>query len=354
MRFTLDIDDPLRFLAACPAYRPSPLQTLRDPSGVMLLAKDETDRMGLGSHKGLGGIYAIARLIEQAWTRAGGAPLAPDDLLGEKLRAFARGLTFVCASAGNHGLAVAAGARVFGARARIHLSATVPKAFAARLAARGAEVVRSGAIYEQSLAAAIADAETTGAILLADTCAEGEDCRPPALVMEGYAVIAEELRAQCAESGLWPDRIYLQGGVGGTAAAIARGVRELWPTQPEIAVVEPDRAACLAASRALGRPAAVTGAVSNMGRLDCKEASPIAFEALEASDVRYLAVSDAEAEDAAAWLTTQGLATTPSGAAGLAGLRQDIRADRPRPTRALILVSEGREADPETIEEAAP
>ena len=41
------------------------------------------------------------------------------------------------ASAGNHGLSVAAGARLFGARAVIYLSASVPESFADRAAREG-------------------------------------------------------------------------------------------------------------------------------------------------------------------------------------------------------------------------
>ena len=47
----------------------------------------------------------------------------------------------MAASAGSHSLPVAAGARVFGARAVIVLAETVPEAFAERMRDRGAEVL---------------------------------------------------------------------------------------------------------------------------------------------------------------------------------------------------------------------
>jgi len=293
--------------------------------------------MGLGSFKALGGVYAVARLIMEAWEEAQGQPLDPRALDRPETKAFAGNMTFTCASAGNHGLSVAAGARIFGARARIHLARTVPEGFARRLQDKGAEVVRSGDTYEDSMAAASDDAEATGALLLADGSWPGYVHRP-GLVMEGYTVIAEELRSDFAETGNWPSVVFLQAGVGGMAAALTHAIRNAWPVQPEIVVVEPDKAPCLRDSHAAGHMVKVEGGESNMGRLDCKEPSMIAFEVFKDIDVRYVTVSDEEASAAAAQLGARGLETTPSGAAGYAAfLNEDLADD----ATALIIVSEG-------------
>jgi diaminopropionate ammonia-lyase len=107
-----------------------------------------------------------------------------------------------------------------------------PKPSWRRLSAKGAEVVRSGAVYEDSIAAAIADAEATGAIHLADGSWPGYT-EPPRLVMEGYTVMAEET-ARDLRSGemAWPSHVYLQAGVGGMAAAVAAMIRSNWAVQP--------------------------------------------------------------------------------------------------------------------------
>ncbi|PTX55678.1 diaminopropionate ammonia-lyase [Litoreibacter ponti] len=277
--------------------------------------KDESARMGLGSFKALGGAYAALRLIERAGTAD---------------------LTFVTASAGNHGLSVAAGAQAFGARARIYLSATVPEPFAARLRALGAEVVRSGADYEASVRAAIKDARETGACHLADGSWPGYT-EPPRLVMEGYTVIAEELASQLRAVGTWPDAVYLHAGVGGMAAAVTERIRAGWDVQPRIAIVEPEAAPCLKASVAAGQLVTVEGPVSALGRLDCKQASMLAYEILRDQADSFVTVSEAEAEHAACILTGAGHATTPSGAAGLAAC---LREDAAHP---LIILSEGAE-----------
>ena len=305
----------LERLRRCPVHAATPLRRVT-LEGVPLCIKDERARMGLGSFKALGGAYAALRMIEEAGR--------PD-------------LTFVTASAGNHGLSVAAGARAFGARARIVIADTVPGAFAARLRAEGAEVVRSGADYAASVAVAIADAEATGAIHLADGSWPGYT-EPPRLVMEGYTVLAEEMRDAFAASGGWPAVVYLQAGVGGLAAAVAQRIRAAWAVQPRIVVVEPDAAPCLAASIAAGAVTTVAGPVSAMGRLDCKTPSMLALAILRETADAYATVSETQASGAVDLLAAAGLRTTPSGAAGVAAWRADGA-----PEGALAILSEGPE-----------
>src|SRR6056297_2442535 len=120
---SVDADAPEALLAQCPVAGETPLVEVAG-FGARLWVKDERGRMGLGSFKALGAAYVIAH--EAAAT--GKAPMA---------QALA-GRTYVTASAGNHGLSVAAGAHVFGARAVVYLARTVPEGFADRLRAKGA------------------------------------------------------------------------------------------------------------------------------------------------------------------------------------------------------------------------
>ena len=330
----LDASKALAFQATYRGYRGTPLQTYK-LKGRMLLVKDETNRMGLGAFKALGGIYAVAKLIE-----AQAAQVSDTKGQGKRRRSIAgQGMTFVCASAGNHGMAVTAGACAFGAKARIHLSETVPESFARRLREKGAEVVRSGVDYEASVVAAIADAESTGAIHLADGSWPGYT-EPPRLVMEGYTVMAEEMRASFEASGQWPTHVYLQAGVGGMAAAIAYMIRKNWSFQPKIKIVEPDAAPCLRDSALAGRIVTVDGPVSNMGRLDCKTPSMLALDILKGCAADWVTVTDDEASAALTFARDLGFSTTPSGAAGLAAaLREDANLQ-------LVILSEGSVADP--------
>ncbi|MEL6689758.1 MAG: pyridoxal-phosphate dependent enzyme, partial [Pseudomonadota bacterium] len=299
----LDPAEPLALLQACPMYRATSLET-REVDGRTILIKDETQRMGLGAFKALGGIYAVAKLIEAEM----GRPLGPEGFTEPAVRDVAKTMTFVCASAGNHGMSVAVGATHFGAKARIYLSETVPEHFAERLQAKGAEVVRAGKDYEASIEAAIADAERTGAIHLADGSWPGYT-EPPRLVMEGYTVMAEEMREEFEASGRWPSHVYLQAGVGGLAAGVTHAIRARWSVQPKIIVVEPEAAQCLAASHQAGQMVTVEGPVSNMGRLDCKTPSMLAFDILSAHADQWSAISDTQADDAVARAADLGFST---------------------------------------------
>lgn len=325
-------------LQCCPQNAKTPLLCMND-DGVGVWVKDESQRLGLGSFKALGGIYAVAQLVSDAVEKKTGVRPQPDKLLDSGVTAVAATLTFVCASAGNHGLAVATGARLFGAKARIHISATVPENFAQRLESVGAVVCRSGDTYEQSLALAEQDATEVNGMLLADGSWQGYTY-PPSLVMEGYTAIARELHDQFSTRNRWPSDVYLQAGVGGMAAAVALMIRQYWPNQPRIVIVEPVAADCLALSAKAGKLIEATGPVSNMGRLDCKAASMLAFDALSACDVEYLTISDSEADIAVRSLAYLGLDTSPSGAAGFAAWQRDRALDHAMGQHPLIIMSE--------------
>lgn len=341
LSFAPDFTRALRFFEAQDAYSVSPLTVAQGPEGQPVYLKDETRRMGLGAFKALGAPYAVARLLQAAWHRETGETPTLARMKEGDFRAFAAPHRFVCASAGNHGIGVAAGARALGAGSRIHLAASVPQGFEDRLCALGAEVVRSGEMYDDSVAAAIADADRTGATLLADGTWPGYT-EIPKWVMEGYCVIAEELRQQFEVSGLWPTHVYLQAGVGGLAAAMAHMIRLNWTQQPELIIVEPAAAACLQASHRAGHPVRGEGPESNMGRLDCKEPSIVAWQVLERCDVRYETLSEAEGLAAAQAVRDLGLTTTPSGAAGYGALCKRARQqESAKETRPLVIISEG-------------
>ena len=318
-------------LAACPLYKETVIRTIFFNKQEILI-KDESTRMGLGSFKALGGFYAVAQLIANEVNR----PLAPDEYFSFAIQQIARDMTFVCASAGNHGLSVASGAKTFGAKSRIHLAKTVPEDFANRLRAKGAVVIRSGLTYEDSVAAATEDADLNNAIHLADGSWLGYT-EPPRLVMEGYTVIAEELRMNFEHNHCWPTHVYLQAGVGGFAAAISYMIRLNWQVQPQIIIVEPALAPCLSVSVKKNKLQTVQGCASNMGRLDCKTPSLLAFEILQHQADKFTTITDDEAMYYVTVAQRLGFDTTPSGVAGLAALIRDS-AENHYP---LAIISEG-------------
>lgn len=291
-----DANEVGRLLVRCPMDGETPLVELKNFAGAgHVFVKDERYRMTLGSFKALGAAYVIARDHEAG---------------------LAKGRTYVTASAGNHGLSVAAGAMAFSARAVIYLSETVPEEFAARLRMIEAEVVREGATYEESMMAAARAANENGWELLSDSSWPDYMDRPYR-VMEGYLTLADECVRQMAEP---PTHVFLQAGVGGLAGACAAYFRKKWGDGPRIIVVEPDVAPALQASIEAGQSVDAIGPVSSMGRLDCKTPSLIALKGLARDADAFALISEDEAAKAMPMLAAAGLETTPSGGAGLAAL----------------------------------
>src|ERR1044072_4839214 len=122
-------------LRLSPAYAPTPLLNLSSLAArlgvAQLLAKDEGARM-LGSFKSLGGTYAGLRALARLKNTDISDLLAarPSDLP-----------PLICASDGNHGLAVAAAARFAGTSARIFLHGGVPAVRARRIERQGGGVL---------------------------------------------------------------------------------------------------------------------------------------------------------------------------------------------------------------------
>lgn len=316
--------DVLFRLRQCPAYAATPLAdmtSLASALGIRRLSiKDETRRMGLGSFKALGGAYAVFNYLMRKTPQRDDMPAR--DLLA-RLSAAASGMTFCCASAGNHGLSVAAGAKLFGAGCTVFLAETVPEDFAKRLREHNAAVIRHGADYEQSIAGARKAAQENNWVLIADSSWEGYT-EIPAEVMKGYSVIGDEIAKNCADAGEWPSHVFLQAGVGGLAGALANHIRLHWTEQPAIVVVEPEHAACLMESARRGRMSRIEAPGTNMGRLDCAEPSLLAFEILKNTADIFVTVDDQSADIAAKTLSRAGIETTPAGAAGYAALANFI------------------------------
>ncbi|MFK7746378.1 MAG: pyridoxal-phosphate dependent enzyme [Roseobacter sp.] len=319
-----DASQPQALVAKCPRAAQTPLHDasqLADTLGLgALFFKDERARMDMGSFKALGAAYVIAC----------------DAAAGT-----AAGQTYVTASAGNHGLSVAAGAAAFGAKARVYIAQTVPEAFAQKLRSHGADVVREGAVYEDSMAAAAKAAQEEGLVLLSDSSWPGYFERPHRL-MEGYLVLMAETVQQMPDP---PTHIFLQAGVGGLAGACAAHARLAWGDAPQIVVVEPQAAPALTASIAGAGPVFAAGPVSAMGRLDCKEPSLIALKSLAHDADVFVTITEAEGEAGAKLAADAGFASTPSGAAGLSGVVAGKDAlGLGKNARVLVILSEEPEA----------
>jgi diaminopropionate ammonia-lyase len=272
--------------------------------------------MILGAFKALGGIYAVARALG----REQDMPLA--ELLN-RAPAAADQPIIVCASAGNHGLAVAEGARLLGVNAKVLVHDGVSAERRERISARGAVIHEVPGTYDDAVRLASELASRPGYLLVADTSADVAD-QGVLDVMRGYTLLAAEIRAQLAAAvfrDLAPTHLFLQAGVGGVAAALAGSLGPGLAPGGRIIIVEPVEADCVLRSLQKGEPVASSGSLlTSMCMLACGEPSQPALEVLTRLATDAITISDAAAEAAVQQLVAAGgPRSTPSGAAGLAG-----------------------------------
>ena len=309
-KVSTDVEAVRKLLEMCPKASRTPLTSsisLADKVGVKnIWFKDERQRMGLGSFKALGAAYVIADHASK---------IVSNNASASEWKKALNGKCYVTASAGNHGLSLAAGARLFGAKAVIYLSRNVPSSFAEKIRSYDAEVVVVGNSYEESMEGAQKAAADNNWMLLSDVTWDGYDAGLK--VMEGYLVAAAEAYEDCPES---PTHIFLQAGVGGFPAAMAAQARRHFGNDPKIIIVEPTEAPVLLESIQAGKGVKVEGGISIMGRLDCKVPSTRALSSLAKTCTHFMTITDNDAEECMKELENEGLETSPSGGAGYAGL----------------------------------
>lgn len=302
-----------KFYDAQPALAPTPLRELPHFAASLgvgrLFVKDESHRFGLNAFKVLGVRYAVEQLRNSAQLR-----------------------TLTCATAGNHGRAVAHVARELGLEARIYIPAHSERERIDAIASEGAAVVVIDGTYEDAVRTCAADAARHRWTIVSDTGWPGYE-EIPRTIMLGYTRLFDE----CASAGVpvFSDRaiVIVQAGVGGLAAAALS-----WMTfncgdqRPFTIVAEPESAACVMSSLKAGYPHAVSGRPDTiMAGLRCAEISTAAWPALTLADA-CVTVTDDETRGAMRRLAEPtaadpAISAGPSGACGLAALMALLRED---------------------------
>ena len=340
-------------ISSWPGYQPTPMRAapiLASELGLeSVWVKDESGRFGLGSFKALGGAYGVRQVMKEG---GGGAA----------------GLTVTCASDGNHGRSVAWGAGMFGCDAVIYLPGHVTEVRADAIRAFGARVVRVDGEYDEAVAQAARDAREHAWTVISDTSYPGY-MEIPRLVMVGYTVMIQEALSM---PGAWrntrnvssaipqlPSHLFIQGGVGGLAAAVIGHLWEqLGEDRPVAVIVEPEAADGLLCSARAGRPAASRGDLDTiMAGLSCREVSPLAWDIVGAGAHAFMTVPDGGIAPlmraAARGELGEPFEGGESGVAGLLGLIEVARDEERRRaiglnerSRVLVFNTEGA-TDPE-------
>ena len=333
-------DEAERFLAARDNRAETPLHALPALAAELGIGsayiKDEGKRLGLGSFKALGGAYAVMHLVLEEAGRRLGRTVDVAELHNPEVKAIAAGMTFACATDGNHGRSVAQGAGLVGARSVIFVHSGVSNERVAAIARFGAEMVRIAGDYDQSVREAARVAAERGWTVVSDTSWPGYE-RIPGLVMQGYTVIVREALKRLPQP---PTHVFLQAGVGGFAAAVAGHLAiMLGADRPKAIVVEPARAACVYATAKAGRPVTIVHSKPTvMAMLECHEPSLVAWRVLSRIGDAFMTVDEEDAVSVMNRLARPSgndpaIVSGESGGAGLAGL---IRAAADKKMRAAL------------------
>ena len=210
-----------QMLALLPAHRVTPLHALPGIAKTLGLQsvhiKDESGRLGLGSFKALGGAYAVVCVVLEEVSRLLKRNVNPSELLDPEIRLLVGQMTVGCATDGNHGRSVAAGANLVGCRASIFVHDNVNQERVDAIARFGAKLIHVAGNYDDAVAEAERVCRSEGWTIVSDTSWPGYE-RIPRLVMQGYTAMVAEALTQ------WPNpptHVFLQAGVGGFAASVA-------------------------------------------------------------------------------------------------------------------------------------
>ena len=216
----------------------------------------------------------------------------------------------ITASGGNHGAALAHAARSLGHRAEIFVPASSPALKAERIRSLGAEVVISGAIYDEAQAAADQRAQETGALMVHPF--------DHVATVAGAGTCAMEFEQQ--SGGL--DTVLTSTGGGGLTSGTAAwfgtgGVR--------VISVEPETSQCMAAALAAGKPVPVAVEGMAIDSLGARQVGAVPFAICSALGVQAVTVTDHAIREAqqALWQGLR-LVVEPGGAASFAAILSGV------------------------------
>ncbi len=344
-----------RYLSLCPRHAVTPLHHLPSLAQSLniaaIAAKDEGQRLGLKSFKALGGAYTVARLVQGWAKKALMRDIEPCELQSTEVKAIAAHHTVTCATDGNHGRSVAAGAKLFGCKAVIFVHPHVSPERREAMTAFSAQIIEVQGSYDESVAECNREAAQHGWQVVSDTSWPGYE-HIPSLVMQGYTVMVDEALTQLEQP---PTHVFVQGGVGGLAASVAAHLADRYgTTRPRMIVVEPEAANCLLQSAKAGHAMEIEASRSTiMGMLECYRPSDLAWDILDQYADAYLDLPEESAIQTMRLLgRPTGMDTTiiagESGGAGLSGLllaahdpiiREALLLDKT--SRILVFITEG-------------
>lgn len=272
------------------------LDHLADKLGVAkIFVKDESRRFGLNAFKGLGGSYAIAKVICKK-LNINIDQVNFEYFLRPEVQEKIKDMVFVTATDGNHGRGIAWAAAKVGCKAVVFMPKGSSLRRLAAIQAEGAEAGITEWNYDDTVRYASKIADEKGWYLMQDTAWEGYE-EIPSWITRGYLTMADEALEQMKSYGFnRPTHVFLQAGVGSMAVGVLGYYANKFRNElPFTVIIEPTQAACFFESILAddGKPHAASGDLNTiMAGLACGEPSIAAWEILRSFAAAYAVCPD--------------------------------------------------------------
>ena len=294
--------DAIRFHKTLPGYAPAPLVALQEQAAACrikgIYCKDESHRFGLNAFKGLGGSYAMFRILCEKL----GLDYKNVDyryFQKEEIRKQCARIHFVTATDGNHGKGVSWAAKLFGCNATVFMPKGSVEARRVAIEKAGnatAEITEFN--YDQAVEHSWNLALKNGWILIQDTAWDGYE-QYPEWIIDGYLTLAAETVEQLGH--IIPTHVFLQAGVGAMAGGVMEFLQSCYREKPpNITIVEPVEAACIYQSVKAGDGQAHTieGNPSTiMAGLNCGTPCRVTWPAIRDKSTFFCACEDIITEE---------------------------------------------------------
>jgi len=279
------------FHQSLPGYAPTPLVNLREFATMLgideLMVKDESWRFDLKAFKVLGASYAIAKEIKQH-LGFGEKELNFDEIAAHK--SALKALTFVTATDGNHGRAVAWCAEKFGCKAVVFMPRGTSEFRLEAIQSLGAYAEITELNYDETVLLSAQKAKENHWVLLQDSSWK-EYMTVAKHIMQGYFTLVSEFEDQTMT---WPTHVLAQAGVGSFAASIFCYFLSRSKPTPKLILVEPTGAACFFNSIQIGdgKPHLTKELDTMMAGLSCGQPSLLAWEIIKPNCDAFIICND--------------------------------------------------------------
>jgi len=251
------------------------------------MVKDESQRFGLKAFKVLGASYAIAKEIQRQLS------LNDEELNFDAITAHSnalKSLTFVTATDGNHGRAVAWCAEQFGCKAVVFMPKGTSQFRLEAIRSHGARAEITELNYDETVLFSAQQAKENDWVLLQDSSWEEYETVPKH-IMQGYFSLVSEFEDQTMA---WPTHVLTQAGVGSFAASIFSYFLVSSKPTPKLILVEPTGAACYFNSIHIGdgKPHLTKELNTMMAGLACGQPSILAWDIIKSNCDAFVVCQD--------------------------------------------------------------